>query len=211
MKKLLIPSLLLVLASCVKTEPSPGPGDSPYALWPIQPGNRWIYQDSTFNGPSAFSGTYPDTVTITSSSVEAGGLMYYGVSDPYGWFGANGYVAVDPYNTTILEMDDVNDYPYVFFALVPSDGYLIGTDQDFSNPTCVVTYSQYGQAWPVTVGAYSCYENVGYSVDCSGVTREVIVYYVSEGVGVVRIEDYVTDGTGALYLDYSQTLRSYNL
>ena len=89
----------------------------------------------------------------------------------------------------------------------------MGSGTDFSNPACTVQDNQYGFASTTTVKGYVCFKNIETNTDCNGVTLETIVAYVAQGVGVVRMEDYVADSTknNALYLDYSQTLNSLTI
>ena len=56
---------------------------------------------------------------------------------------------------------------------------------------------------------YTCYKTLEDVKDCNGNIIYADVYYISPGVGIVRIEEYsaVPNSTSnALYLDYSQTL-----
>jgi hypothetical protein len=214
MKKALSVSALVIaviyILSCNKNSSSGYPSFGPTSLWPLQQGNVWYYKDSLFTD-SAFTRTYLDTTTTTSSVYQdPSGLFFVGINDPNGWFGPNGYVSVDPYNTTIYELDSLNSSPYIFFGTVAQDGTQIGSGTDFTNPACPLTSTLYGFATPVTVNGYSCIRNIQYNVNCNNVNEEITVTYVSPGVGIVRIEDYQANPTDSavVYLDYSQTLQS---
>jgi hypothetical protein len=187
-------------------------------LLPLTPGNVWIYQDSVFDSTNLVSNVYTDsayigTTTVTSSAEP--GVLFYNFVDSFGWFGPSGYLATttDPYgNGYILQIDSLGGSPYVFFETATADATILGSSQDFSNPSCISTYTQYGFASSYNVNGYTCYRNIGTNVNCNSVTTETIVEYVCPGVGIVRIEDYAQDTSAAgspLFLDYSQTLTQY--
>lgn len=142
-------------------------------------------------------------------------MTFYAYNDSLGWFGTGGYIAVDASNTALYGLDSLNaSSPYLFFALVPYDGYTIGSRQDFTNPSCIGVDALYGFATTYTVNGYTCYKTLEDVKDCNGNIIYADVYYVSPGVGVVRIEEYSpipSSTTNALYLDYSQTLKSDKL
>jgi hypothetical protein len=219
MKKALSVSALVVavilIFSCNKSSSSSGyPSFGPTSLWPLQQGNSWYYKDSTFTDSTGFQATFLDTITTTSQVLQdPSGLFFVGIneSSPYGWFGSSGYVSVDPYNTTIYQLDSVNSSPYIFFGTVAQDGTQIGTGTDFTNTTCPLNSTLYGFVTPVTVNGYSCIKNIEYNVTtCNNITQEIVVTYVSPGVGIVRIEDYEANpnNNNQPFLDYSQTLQS---
>ena len=92
-----------------------------------------------------------------------------------------------------------------------ADGPIGPTSTDYSNPACPINYTQYGYANPINLDGYSCYLNSEIvQSNCSGnIVLEQTNFYLSQGVGVVRIEDFLTDTVGGLnkyYEDYSQTL-----
>ena len=213
MKKNILILLLPILAlACSKMNPGGLTTTTGPSLWPLKAGYSWIYQDSVFSD-TALTSTYLDTATITTQTETdpSSGTVYYGISEYNGWFGTGGYVAVDPYNTTIDEWDSLN-YPYIFFQTGQYDGQFIGSGNDFSNPTCVKQSVQYGFATPTNINGYNCLKNIEYTVDCNNITTEVVVTYVCPGVGVVRMEDYMADSTRNYvpFMDYSQTLRTAN-
>jgi hypothetical protein len=209
-------ALIIVIScpSCSKSPSSSGPGNSATAIWPFKAGNTWVYADSVFSDSTFISYT-GDTVTALAQTYhddDNGGFpLYQLTSTGNGWFFTNSFAGVDPGNDAIFLMDSLNSGgPYLFFAVAPVDGTVIGTGTDFSNPNCPIQIVQYGFATPVVVDGYSCISNVQYSTDCNGVIQEEIFIYVSPGVGVVRIEDWVAVNN-VLYLDYSQTLKSVTL
>jgi hypothetical protein len=210
MKKSLLFLVVPILAiSCAKMNSgytsAPGP-----SLWPLKAGNSWIYQDSLFTD-TAFTSAYLDTATITAQTqTDQYGTIYYGISEYNGWFGTGGYVAVDPYNTTIYEVDSLNKSPYIFFETAQYDGQFLGSGYDFSDINCTKKLSQYGLVTTTSINGFNCLKNIEYTVDCNNITTEAVVTYVSPGVGVVRMEDYMADSSrnNTLFMDYSQTLRS---
>jgi hypothetical protein len=136
------------------------------------------------------------------------GTVYLEMNNPNGWFFGS-YIAVSPDNYTVYEVDSPSYQPYTMFGLVNGDGPIAQTYTDYSNPACLVTYNQYGYAAPVQIAGYSCYENSEIIQNCNNIVLEQTNYYLSPGVGVVRIEDFVTDttaGKNIYYEEYSQTL-----
>ena len=184
-------------------------------LLPLTAGNIWVYQDSAFSSANVVSQVITDSAYVTSATTAASGIEFYNFVDPYGWFGPYGYFATasDQYgNNYILEMDSANTSPYTFFETASADQTLLGTGHDFTDPSCVVTYQQYGFASTTLVDGFTCYKNFITGTNCSNVNTENIVEYVSPGVGIVRVEDWEQDTTQAskpLYLSYSQTLTKY--
>jgi hypothetical protein len=198
----------LVVASCSKHSSGPNPGSGPNSLFPLAQGSIWYYSDSAFND-SVILAAYPDTMTLTKETYQdQNGTIYLGLNNPYGWFDGS-FIAVDPSNVAIYEVDSPYFSPYTFFAVPQQDGQAIGSGQDFSNPACALTTTQYGYVTPVTIGSYSCLENIEITNDCNSNPQERIDSYVASGTGVVRIVHYLPDSaTGALHEDYSQTLTS---
>lgn len=204
---ILVAAATLVIVSCNKTS-GPSAGYGPNSLFPLTNGNTWYYTDSAFND-SGLTAAYPDTMVATKATyTDASGTVYLGLHNPYGWF-LGSYIAVDPTNTAIYEVDSPAFQPYMMFALVNSDGPVANPSVDYTNPACPITYNQIGYAAPVTLYGNSCYENVEVITNCNNLVLEQTNYFVSPGTGVVRIEDYVTDtvgGANKFYEDYSQTL-----
>jgi hypothetical protein len=213
MKKLLLFLSIFILAtSCSKPKPVYNTGNGQPILWPLRAGGEWIYQDSVF-ADSGLQSSNLDTALITiQTETDQYGTIYYGISEPSGWFGTGGFVAVDASNTTIYEVDSANNSPYLFFQAVEQDGQFIGSGYDYSDASCTKQASQYGYVTPTIINGFSCLKNIEYTVDCNNVTKEEVVTYVSPGVGVVRMEDYMADSirNNALFMDYSQTLQSHN-
>lgn len=201
------------LLSCHKNYSGPYPGNGPNSLWPLASGNTWYYQDSVFS-PSGVTGVYPDTIAVNGRSVRDDyGTTYTGINNHNGWFGDGSYLSVDLTNYAIYEVDSPAFSPYIFFQTVGQDGLAIGTGNDYSNPACPRQSIQYGFVTPKTINGHSSLENVQYVTDCNNVTTEAIATYISAGVGLVRIEDYLADtaNSNKLYLSYSQTLTSQTL
>lgn len=199
----------LLAFSCKKHSTPPDAGAGPNSLFPLVQGSIWYYSDSAFSD-SAVTAAYPDTMTLSRQTyVDQNGTTYLEMNDQYGWFDGS-YISVDPSNVAIYEVDSPYFQPYTFFAVPTSDGAVIGTGSDFSNPACALTTTQYGWVTPVMIGSYSCLKNIEYTVDCNSNPQEEIDSYVCEGTGVVRIVHYLPDSTngGPLHEDYSQTLTS---
>lgn len=203
----LIAAAVLFTVACNKTS-GPSAGYGPNSLFPLTNGDTWYYNDSAFND-SGLLVAYPDTMVATKATyTDASGTVYLGLQNPYGWF-LGSYIAVDPSNTAVYEVDSPAFQPYEMFALVNQDEPIAPASVDYSNPACPITYNQIGYANPVQVDGNSCYENVELITNCNNTVLEQTNYYLSPGVGVVRIEDYVTDtvgGANKFYEDYSQTL-----
>lgn len=211
----LIAVVTLVFAACHKNSSGPSAGYGSQSLFPTTAGNTWYYVDSAWVDTPNFvpviaPGTpYLDTMIATKNAIQDNtGTVYLEMNNPNGWF-AGSYIAVDPQNYAIYEVDSPAFQSYTMFALVNSDGPIANGYTDYSNPSCLVTYNQYGYANPVQVGPYSCYKNSEIIQNCNNIVLEQTNYYVAPGVGVVRIEDFITDttaGKNVYYEAYSQTL-----
>ncbi len=213
----LIPVLVIALWSCTKTSTTApvNPGSSS-SIWPLKAGNSFIYQDTVFNADGSAAEFYTDSAYVNTQTTSRSGVTFYGFTDSLGWFGTGGFLAIDPANTAIYGLDSANEVssPYLVFAIAPADGYLLASNQDFSNPNCIGFDASYGFTSTYNVAGYSCYKNIEYIRDCNGNITYTTVTYVSPGAGIVRVEEYsVVPGStsNALYLDYSQTLQSLHL
>jgi hypothetical protein len=204
--------LILGIAAFHKNSSGPSAGYGPQSLFPTTTGDTWYYKDSTFND-SALMYESLDTMVATSHEYQdASGTIYLEMNNPNGWFDGS-YIAVDPTNYAVYEVDSPAFEPYTMFATVSADGPIGPTSYDYSNPACPISYNQYGYANPINIDGYSCYLNSEVVMsNCTGsIVLEQTNFYLSPGVGVVRIEDYLTDTTGGLnkyYEDYSETLTS---
>lgn len=212
----LIPVLLIFVFGCSKTSPiATTTSGSTGSIWPLKAGNSFVYQDSVFNSDGSVAEYYSDSAYINSVTASRNGIAFFGINDSLGWFGTGSLLAVDPSNTLIYGLDSLNESsPYLVFSLAPADGYLLGSEQDFSNPSCIGVDALYGFISTYSVAGYTCYKNIEYEKDCNGNIIYTTVTYISPGAGIVRIEEYsVVPGstTNALYLDYSQTLKSVTL
>ncbi len=207
---------LVVVVACSKTSTSSNPSvNNATSILPLKAGNIWIYQDSGFDANANLLGSYKDSSFITSLSTSRNGVNFYEINDSLGWFGTGSFLAVDPSNTSLYGLDSLNAAsPYIFFANAPSDGYLIGSSSDLSNPACIGLDALYGFASTYNVAGHACYKSLDDVKDCNGNIIYAVVYYISPGVGIVRIEEYSPNPnstTNNLYLDYSQTLQSNKL
>ena len=196
----------VVIVSCNKNSSGPDQGHGSNSLFPLTAGDQWDYVDSSFSD-TGLAEIDHDTMMVNSQRLQDNfGTTYVGITNPGGWFQGS-YIQVDPSNSVVYEVDSPAYSPYTFFQAVGQDGP-IGTGADYSNPGCPIQSIQYGYAAPVSVAGYSCLKNAEVVTDCNNVIREEIFSYLSPGVGVVRIEEYVSDTTNGnrLYQDYSQTL-----
>ena len=111
-------------------------------------------------------------------------------------------------------MDDINASSYLFFSLTPPNGFLNGSNTDSFVSSDAESDALYGFNTTFNINGFTCYKNLENIADADGNVIYANVYYVSPGIGVVRIEEYSPNPnstTNALYLDYSQTLKSYKL
>lgn len=209
----LVAVVTLIFVACHKNSSGPSAGYGPQSLFPTTAGDTWYYVDSAWtdtpNYTVGLQTHYLDTMVATKNATQDNnGTVYLEMNDPFGWF-AGSYIAVDPNNYAVYEVDSPAFQSYTMFALVNQDGPIGQGYTDYTNPACVVNYNQYGYVNPVQIGNYTCYLNSEVIQDCNNLTLEQTNYYVSPGVGVVRIEDFITDTTGGknvYYQDYSQTL-----
>ena len=194
------------VVSCNKNSSGPDAGHGPNALFPLTAGDTWYYRDSSFSD-TGLVWYGQDTMAVNSQRVQDNfGTTYVGITNPGGWFQGS-FIQVDPSNSIVYEVDSSSYSPYTFFQAVGQD-QPIGTGADYSNPGCPIQSVQYGYATPVSVAGYSCLKNAEVVTDCNNVIRQEVYSYLSQGIGVVRIEEYVPDTTkgNKLYQDYSQTL-----
>jgi hypothetical protein len=207
---ILIVFVTLLVVSCSKHSSGPNAGYGPNSLFPTTSGDTWYYVDSAVNDTGKLV-VYPDTMVATKNAfTDASGMVYLEMNNPNGWF-AQSYIAVDPSNFAVYEADSISGLqPYTMFALVSGTDGPIGTPYtDYTNASCPITYTQVGYVNPVQAYGYSCYVNTEVVVDCHQTLLQQTDYYLSAGVGVVRVDDFLTDTTGGVnrtYEDYSQTL-----
>jgi hypothetical protein len=221
----LIAVVIVFALACNKNSSGPSAGYGPNSLFPTTNGDTWYFVDSAFTDTGAAAAAapggvalatppYPDTMVATKNAYQDGsGTVYLEMNNPNGWFFGS-YISVDPSNDAVYEVDSPAFQPYTMFALVNADGPIAQQSVDYSNPACPIYYNQIGYANPVQEYGYSCYKNVEIVTNCNNTVLEETNYYLSEGVGVVRIEDYFTDTTGGknlFYEDYSQTLTGKTL
>ncbi|OIQ95998.1 hypothetical protein GALL_219950 [mine drainage metagenome] len=202
---------VIIIAGCSKTADNNAASNSATSLWPLKAGNSWVYQDSSYDATGALTDSYSDSTFITNQTTNSNGINFFGLNDSTGWFGTTSFAGVDGSNTSLYLMDSINTDAYVFFSLNPPDGYLTDSTDFESNPSNAGSDGLYGFKNTFTINGFTCYKNQENVTDENGNITYATVYYVSPGVGVVRIEEYSTDTNNVLYLDYSQTLKSYKL
>ena len=192
---------LFILEACTKTVDSNTIDNSNApSIFPMQTGNSWIYQDSIFDASGKAVLSYSDSAFISDQTITSNGYNFHAFNDSLGWFGANSFIAVDGSNASLFVLDSLNaTSSYLFFTIAAPDPLSSETDALYSFTT---TFN---------VKGFSCYKNLEQVKDENGNIIYANVYYVSPGIGVVRIEEYSPNpDSKALYLDYSQTLKSYN-
>jgi hypothetical protein len=205
---------VFIFTGCSKTADNSAASNSATSLWPLKAGNTWVFQDSIYDATGALTYSYSDSTFITNQTTNNSGMTFFGLNDSTGWFGASSFVGVDGSNTSLYLIDNNNADAYVFFSLNPPDGYLTDSTSFESNSSNAGADGLYGFKNTFNINCYTCYKNQENVTDENGNVTYATVYYVSPGVGVVRVEEYSTDtsnGSNALYLDYSQTLVSYKL
>ncbi|HEX3024437.1 MAG TPA: hypothetical protein VHP12_04435 [Chitinophagaceae bacterium] len=215
MKNILLYTVIICaifFVACSKTADNTA-ANSAASLWPLKAGNSWVYQDSTYDTNGVLTDSYSDSTFITTQTINSIGINFFGLNDSTGWFGASSFVGVDGSNTSLYLMETTNTDPYIFFSLNPPDGYLTDSASFASNPSNAQSDALYGFKNTFNINGFTCYKSQENVTDENGNITYATVYYVSPGIGVVRIEEYSTDSNNnnALYLDYSQTLVSYKL
>ena len=204
----------MILSACTKTVDNNAAQNNSASLWPLKTGNVWVYQDSSFDANGNTIDSYSDSSFISNQTTNSNGITLYAYNDALGWFGASGYVGVDGSNNTLSSMDSINTSSYLFFSWTPSGGILNDSTGEFSNSNSAESDMLYGFKTTFNINGYTCYKNLENVTDVDGNVIYANVYYVSPGIGVVRIEEYSLNPnspTYSLYLDYSQTLKSYKL
>ena len=192
---------LFILEACTKTVDSNTIDNSNApSIFPMQTGNSWIYQDSIFDASGKAVLSYSDSAFISDQTITSNGYNFHAFNDSLGWFGANSFIAVDGSNASLFVLDSLNaTSSYLFFTIAAPD------------PLSSETDALYSFTMTFNVKGFSCYKNLEQVKDENGNIIYANVYYVSPGIGVVRIEEYSPNpDSKALYLDYSQTLKSYN-
>ena len=166
----------------------------------MQTGNSWVYQDSIFDANGKTVLNYTDTAFIADQTIASNGYTFHAFNDSLGWFGASSYIAVDGSNTSLYVLDSLQaTSSYLFFTIATPD------------PSSSETDALYSYSTTFNVNGFTCYKNLEQVKDEDGNITYANVYYVSPGIGVVRIEEYSPNpDSKVLYLDYSQTLKSYN-
>jgi hypothetical protein len=208
--------LFITIVACTKTvNPIVPNNPNTSSLFPIKQGNNWIYQDSVFDATQNLINSYTDSMFIKNTTVTNNGIVFTALNDSLGWFGSKGFIALSSNNQNIYALDSANaPNPYVFFASSSVDGALIGSSQDFSNPSCIKQDQLYGFATSYNIAGYNCYKNISLVKDCNGIILYTNLAYVSPGVGMVRIENYIVvpgSSSNTLYRNFSQTLIKANL
>ncbi len=187
---------------------------SPTALLPLSVGNKWYYQDSTFDTTSyAFKGVLTDSAEVLNNTITVVGNPYWAVveNDSTGCFGYGGYYTNYPLSNglyDILGLDSSNGR-YLFWGSSTTDGaQILPAYSGFTSLSCAFIQNTYGFVTTNNIAGYTCQKNVIQIQDCKGVTSYVT--YVSPGVGVVRYEVW-QQNTGAAKSSvlYSQTLTKF--
>ncbi len=216
----LICLLIFSIVACSKkavvvnnSYPRNGPGSN---LFPFKAGNQWIYLDSLWDSTKTLSKFYSDTAYLTSSTLNMsqinGGLLYNFV-DPNGVFGSCYFGTSHDNNNNglIIEYDGNGTNPYVFFGRSSISDSLVDSWRT-PNASCSYSSEQYSYIATTQINGYTCFKNIITTTNCNNINTENFVEYVSAGVGIVRLENWVQDTTGInkpLYLEYSQTLQKF--
>ncbi len=184
------------------------------ALLPLTVGNKWYYQDSTFDTTTyAIKSDLTDSVVVINNTVTVQGDPYWAVveSDSTGCFGYWGYFTNYAESNNLFDIIglDSSYNRYLFWGGSSSDGYqLLKTYTGYTSLSCAFIQNTYGFVTNYNVNGYTCQKNLIQVQDCKGTTSYVT--YVSAGVGVVRYEMWQQNngGTKSAIL-YSQTLTRF--
>lgn len=216
MKNIKIISIFLFIIvitgiACYKTVSNPVVTTTSTAnqLFPIKQGNSWIYQDSIFDATQTMTSTYVDSMYLKTNTTTYNGVTFTALNDSLGWFGSKGYIANSLNNYNVYAMDSANAAPYLFYASSNADNALIASNQDFSNPACFTMDQLFGFITTYTINGNVCYKNISIVKDCNGNVTNTNVVYISPGVGLVRLENYIQvpgSSSYTLYRNFSQTL-----
>jgi hypothetical protein len=204
--------VVVVIFACSKSVSNPvlnTNGSTANQLFPIKQGNSWVYQDSVFDATQTMINVYVDSMYLKTNTTSYSGVVFTALNDSLGWFGSKGFIAnsADLYN--VYALDSANSAPYLFFASSGADNSLIASNQDYSNPACFTLDQLYGFITTYTINGNVCYKNISLVKDCNGNVTNTNVVYVSPGIGLVRLENYIQvpgSTSHTLYRNFSQTL-----
>jgi hypothetical protein len=227
MKALLFPLFMIaLLTGCSKSGGSgsgSGSGNNSgtgsansSGLVPLKQGNVWNYRLKNYN---TSTGTLTDsssfTLTVNGQST-ANGATYYKVVNSLD----NSVLWLSNLNSTTLgSIDSINGVNY-YTAFVSGTGDSTASVSSWPvvvNSGCTGTEKLYGYYADTTLTnldgtVYSnSIKNVAVIFNCSGEKAEAQVYFMQQGVGLVRYSQYIYSNTGALELQLAWVLESSSL
>ncbi len=208
----------LTLIGCSKSSDSSSivTGGNPTGLFPLALNNQWSYKLKDYNtSTGAVIDSSNFTLTITGQA-SANGATYYKLLNSLN----NGVLwMANLSSTTIGSIDSVNGVTYFTF-------FVAGTGDS----------TQSISSWPVTVSGsctgteklYAYYadttlvnldgttyanakKNDAVIYDCSSKKYEAQVYFIKQGIGLVRYSQYTYDASGNYHLQLAWILNSYTL
>jgi hypothetical protein len=192
---------IFFLAACTDTGSLPKSDFN--ALVPLAIGNNWTYEYTQYKEDGSISSSSQIIESIDSIKSIAGGDFFL-MTDYHG-----GDFLFRNVGNRIVEA--YNGFKVVpFFRILTQDGAKYYTDVwDMGNCNGEVAY--YGFTGNYDILSYDCIKDVQINWRCDKTISTKWVYYIKQGIGIIRVEKYVENASGDSYLYSTQDLKSYDL
>jgi len=185
-------------------------------LVPLKQGNVWNYRLKNYNtSTGALTDSSSFTLTVNGQST-ANGTTYYKVVNSLD----NSVLWLSNLNSTTLgSIDSTNgvDYYTAFVSGAGDSSASVSSWPVVVNSGCTGTEKLFGYFADTTLTnldgtVYSnSIKNVAVIYNCSAEKVEAQVYFMQQGVGLVRYSQYIYSNTGALELQLAWVLESSSL
>lgn len=213
---------ILLFCSCSKSSSNNGNtgGNPSTSLFPLKVNNSWYYKLKTYNtSTGALLDSSYFTLTITGT-VSANGNTYYQFQNSTSNTGQTLIAALN--NTTLGTIDSAYGINYhTFFVSGTGDSTQSVTSWPDSVNTNGVTcegtdklYAYYADTTLINEDGIvytNAIKNIIETYDCSGNKYIANLYYIKQGVGLVRYAAYVYSSTGVPELYLAWVLESETL
>jgi len=194
-------ALLLVLSACSDDENPVNPPEIASVISPLDIGNKWVYQRSNYEADGSV--LIRDTITVFilgDTLIDNEQWFAWGVSEPAGEFFTN--------KTDGLWYRQKNVSTPGLAAKYPAEDGDTFTERHGDTVLVVST----NRIVTVPGGTFSCYEYMQPPSLSGGLTvRFRYLHEYCPGVGLIRMEQFITPGSDPEYLRYSLELLSYSI
>lgn len=222
MKTFLLLSLtiIMVMSGCSKSGGSGSNNNTgttnSTGLIPFTQGNQWSYRLKNYNTTTGSLVDSSDFTLTVNGSSSAGGVTYYKVLNSFDnsvlWLS-------DLTGTTLGSIDSTGGVAY-YTAFVSGSGDSTTSASSWAvtvGTSCTGTAKLYGHFADTTLvnldgTVYSnAIKNDVVIYNCSDEKTEADVYFIQQGVGLVRYVQYLYDGSGGLHMKQAWVLESSDL